>query len=92
MTISFRTAEGLEAGKTKIRYKDVEVGLITHVALARDDSGVIAEAQFAKEASNLLVEDTRFWVVQAARFVEQRHRTRHVVLGFVSRRRRRQVE
>ena len=29
MTISFRTAEGLEAGKTKIRYKDVEVGLIT---------------------------------------------------------------
>ena len=32
VTISFRTAEGLEAGKTKIRYKDVEVGLITHVA------------------------------------------------------------
>ena len=36
VTISFRTAEGLEAGKTKIRYKDVEIGLITHVALARD--------------------------------------------------------
>ena len=33
VTISFRTAEGLEAGKTKIRYKDVEIGLITHVAL-----------------------------------------------------------
>ncbi len=64
VTISFHTAEGLEAGKTKIRYKDVEIGLITHVALARDDSGVIAEAQFAKEASGLLVEDTRFWVVK----------------------------
>ena len=64
VTISFRTAEGLEAGKTKIRYKDVEVGLITHVGLARDDSGIVAEAQFAKEASNLLVEDTRFWVVK----------------------------
>jgi paraquat-inducible protein B len=63
-TISFRTAEGLEAGKTKIRYKDVEIGLITHVALERDASGVIAEAQFAKEASGLLVEDTRFWVVK----------------------------
>ena len=64
VTISFRTAEGLEAGKTKIRYKDVEIGLITHVALERDASGVIAEAQFAKEASDLLVEDTRFWVVK----------------------------
>ncbi len=64
VTISFRTAEGLEAGKTKIRYKDVEIGLITHVALERDASGVIAEAQFAKEASGLLVEDTRFWVVK----------------------------
>ncbi len=64
VTISFRTAEGLEAGKTKIRYKDVEIGLITHVALARDDSGVVAEAQFDKEAARLLVEDTRFWVVK----------------------------
>ena len=63
-TISFRTAEGLEAGKTKIRYKDVEIGLITHVALAPDGSGVVANAQFAKEATNLLVEDTKFWVVK----------------------------
>jgi paraquat-inducible protein B len=65
VTISFRTAEGLEAGKTKIRYKDVEVGLVTHVGLERDGSGVIAEAQFVREASRLLVEDTRFWVVKA---------------------------
>jgi paraquat-inducible protein B len=63
-TISFRNAEGLEAGKTKIRYKDVEIGLVTHVALAPDGSGVIAEAQFTKEATNLLVDDTRFWVVK----------------------------
>jgi paraquat-inducible protein B len=64
VTISFRTAEGLEAGKTKIRYKDVEIGLITHVALAPDGSGVIADAQFDKDAARLLVEDTRFWVVK----------------------------
>jgi len=63
-TISFRTAEGLEAGKTKIRYKDVEIGLITHVALTPDGSGVSADAQFAKEATKLLVDDTRFWVVK----------------------------
>src|SRR4051812_37071672 len=55
-TISFHTAEGLEAGKTKIRYKDVEIGLITHVGLAGDGSGVIAQAQFEKEAADLLVD------------------------------------
>ena len=28
ITITFKTAEGLEAGKTKIKYKDVEVGKV----------------------------------------------------------------
>ena len=28
ITITFKTAEGLEAGKTKIKYKDVEVGVV----------------------------------------------------------------
>ena len=28
VTVSFRTAEGLEAGKTQVRYKDVEIGLV----------------------------------------------------------------
>ena len=64
VTISFRTAEGLEAGKTKIRYKDVEIGLVDRVSLAPDGAGILAQAQFQKDASNLLVEGTRFWVVK----------------------------
>ena len=36
ITISFKTAEGLEAGKTKIKYKDVDIGLVKTVALAED--------------------------------------------------------
>ncbi len=64
VTITFRTAEGMEAGKTKIRYKDVEIGVVDHVSLMRDGQGVIAEAQFNKDATNLLVDDTRFWVVK----------------------------
>ncbi len=28
ITITFKTAEGLEAGKTKIKYKDVEIGQV----------------------------------------------------------------
>lgn len=62
--IHFHTAEGLQAGKTRIKYKDVDVGHIGEIALAGDLSGVIATAHLSKGAEKLLVEDTRFWVVR----------------------------
>lgn len=62
--ISFKSGEGLEAGKTKIKYKDVDVGLVQSVALADDDSGVVAKAEIAKPAARLLRDDTRIWVVR----------------------------
>ncbi|OWT75532.1 MULTISPECIES: intermembrane transport protein PqiB [unclassified Achromobacter] len=63
ITISFATGEGLEAGKTKIKFKSVDIGVINSVDLAPDNKKVIATAELAKSAANLLVEDTRFWVV-----------------------------
>ncbi|ARP83275.1 mammalian cell entry protein [Bordetella genomosp. 8] len=63
ITISFATGEGLEAGKTKIKFKDVDIGVINGVDLAPDYKSVIATADLAKSAANLLVDDTRFWVV-----------------------------
>ncbi len=63
-TIRFKTAEGLEAGKTKIKYKEVDIGLITKVFLDQDRKTVVATAEFSKEAEPFLVEDTRFWVVR----------------------------
>ncbi|HOB46078.1 MAG TPA: MlaD family protein, partial [Zoogloea sp.] len=65
ITIQFHTGEGLEPGKTRIKYKDVDVGQIAAVALAEDGSHVVATARLAREASRLLVDDTRFWVVSA---------------------------
>ena len=62
ITISFKTAEGLEQGKTKVRYKDVEVGLVTSVKLS--GQGVVVTADLAKGTEVGLVEDTRFWVVR----------------------------
>lgn len=64
VTIEFETAEGLEAGKTKIKYKEVDIGLVTEVALGEDRKTVIATAEFNKRAESFLVEDTRFWVVR----------------------------
>jgi paraquat-inducible protein B len=64
ITISFETGEGLEAGKTKIKFKNVDVGTVTSVVLSPDHSRVIARADLSKDASSLLVDDTRFWVVR----------------------------
>ena len=64
ITISFKTAEGLEAGKTKLKYKDVEIGEVSSVTLSADRSKVIATADLNKDTKNLLVSDTTFWVVR----------------------------
>ncbi|MGD8958374.1 MAG: MlaD family protein [Desulfobacteraceae bacterium] len=65
ITISFKTAEGLEAGKTKIKCRDVEIGQVQEITLSRDLSQVIVKAQLIKEAAAFLSENSRFWVVRA---------------------------
>ncbi len=65
ITISFETAEGLEAGKTKIRYKDIELGKVDKILLSSDRKHVVVRAELDKQAEELLSEKTRFWVVRA---------------------------
>jgi paraquat-inducible protein B len=62
ITITFGSAEGLEAGKTRIRYRDVEVGQVEHIGLANDR--VQVTARLIKEAEPYLTDQTRFWVVR----------------------------
>lgn len=63
-TITFLTAEGLEPGKTQIRYKDVNMGEVTGIAISEDRQRIMVTAQFVKEATKFLMDDTRFWVVR----------------------------
>ncbi|HSQ86948.1 MAG TPA: MlaD family protein [Desulfobacterales bacterium] len=65
ITITFQSAEGLEAGKTKIKFKDVEVGQVEEIHLSEDLSQVIVTAQLTRDAKDYLSENTRFWVVRA---------------------------
>jgi paraquat-inducible protein B len=65
VTITFKTAEGLEAGKTKLKYKDVEIGSVESIELSDDLSHVIVTARLVKVARAYLRENTRFWVVRA---------------------------
>ncbi|SFB13976.1 paraquat-inducible protein B [Collimonas sp. OK607] len=64
ITITFHTAEGLEAGKTKVKYKDVDIGLVQTITLSKDRSHVLANVQLSKEAESFTSADTRFWVVR----------------------------
>ena len=65
ITIKFNSAEGLEAGKTKIKYKDVQLGLVSTIALSDDLSHVNVTAELDKQAAKFISENTRFWVVRA---------------------------
>jgi paraquat-inducible protein B len=65
VTITFQASEGIEAGHTKIKYKDVEVGRVTAVNLSPDLNRVVVTAEFSgRSASGLLSEHTRFWIVK----------------------------
>ena len=64
ITIVFQSAEGLEAGKTKIHYNGLDVGTLTAIRLADDHQHVIATAKMAPKTEDFLVKDTKFWVVR----------------------------
>ena len=63
ITIVFRAAEGIEAGKTFLKYKDVTVGTVSAVQLSDDYQKVVVKAKIAKYAAGLMVDDTKFWIV-----------------------------
>src|SRR5262249_60250398 len=64
ITITFRSGEGLEAGKTKIRYRGLELGTLTTLRLSDDHEHVIGTAELEPKTEEFLVEDTQFWVVR----------------------------
>jgi paraquat-inducible protein B len=65
ISITFENAEGLEAGKTKVKYKDVEVGLVESIGLEKDLKHVLVKVQMNAGSKDYLTEKTRFWVVKA---------------------------
>jgi paraquat-inducible protein B len=64
ITVSFATGESLEAGKTRVKFKEVDIGQVTKVTLGPDGNRVVATIQMAKEAERFTAADTRFWVVR----------------------------
>ena len=64
ITEAFRTAEGIEAGKTKVRYKNIEVGIVDSMRFSDDFSHVILHVQMVKDSEAFLGRGAKFWVVR----------------------------
>jgi paraquat-inducible protein B len=64
ITLTFQTASGLEAGKTKIKFKEVDVGTVISVSLDPDLEHIVVSARMEREFARYLNENTRFWVVR----------------------------
>jgi paraquat-inducible protein B len=64
ITISFLSVEGLQVGKTLVKYRDVTVGRVSDVVLSADHQTVLVSADLSKDAASLLKADTQFWIVR----------------------------
>jgi paraquat-inducible protein B len=64
ITISFLSGEGVQVGKTLVKYRDVTVGLVSAVVLSPDHQSVLVSADLSKDAASLAKADTQFWIVR----------------------------
>jgi paraquat-inducible protein B len=64
ITISFLSGEGVQVGKTLVKYRDVTVGRVSSVVLSADHQTVFVRADLSKDAAGLAVADTQFWIVR----------------------------
>lgn len=64
INVSFQSAEGLDPGKTPVKYKSVVIGKVTAVRLSEDRSHVVAKVALDKSAKSFATADSRFWVVR----------------------------
>ena len=63
--ITFKTAVGLEAGKTKVKFRSVDIGMVQTISLSSDMKNTIVVVKLERAAIPMLGKDTRFWVVRA---------------------------
>lgn len=64
ITLIMDSAEGIEAGSTLIKTRNVEVGRVERVHLSDDLSRAVITARMSPDSDAMLVEDSRFWVVK----------------------------
>ncbi|SDW27598.1 intermembrane transport protein PqiB [Marinobacter mobilis] len=64
ITLTMENAEGITAGKTTVKTRNVQVGLVENVRLSEDLSHTLLTVQMQAGTERMLVEDTQFWIVK----------------------------
>ncbi len=62
--VSFKSASGIEAGKTPVKLRNVKVGEVTEVRFTEDLSEVEIEMELTGVSLERLTNTTRFWVIR----------------------------
>ena len=65
ITVQFNSGNGFVVGKTKVKYKGLDVGVVRNVEISKNLKGIIVEIEMAKNSAPALTENTKFWFVTA---------------------------
>lgn len=68
ITITFDSAQGLQAGQSQLKFKDVTMGTVQAIHISDDLSHVIVSVETTREAERMLTDKTVFWVVKPQLF------------------------
>ena len=62
--IAFKSATGLQAERTKVKFMDVEIGQVTGISVSPDLTHVLVKARLLAGSERYLTDGTRFWVAR----------------------------
>jgi paraquat-inducible protein B len=68
ITILFDSGDGLQAGQSQLKFKDVTMGTVKTIAVTPDFNKVLVTVETTREAEPLLGEKTVFWIVKPQLF------------------------
>jgi paraquat-inducible protein B len=68
ISITFETAEGLQAGQSQLKFREITLGTVKSLALSPDHSHVVVTVATTKQAAPLLTSTAQFWVVKPRLF------------------------
>lgn len=62
--VTFDSAEGLQAGQSPVKFKDMQMGAVQGFELTPDRKHVVTSIRMTAQAEELLTEGAQFWVVK----------------------------
>ena len=66
--IAFESGEGLQAGQSQLKYKDIVFGTVKSLELSPDQTHVVVTVATTHQAEPLMTDGTIFWVVKPRLF------------------------